>query len=85
MNFDYSFAGVMRSVEGSLERLGLEYLDMVVMHDIDRTTHGGDQPARFRQAIDEGFRALVRLREEGSVKAIAGHLAEDLPRSPPAE
>ena len=38
--FDYSFDGVMRSVELSLERLGLDRLDVLYAHDLDVFTHG---------------------------------------------
>lgn len=68
--FDYSYDGIMRSVEDSLKRLLTDHLDIVYMHDIDRYTHGGNQPEMFRQAVDEGFPALVKLRDEGVVSAI---------------
>lgn len=68
--YDYSYDGIMRSVEQSLERLGTDYLDIIFMHDIDRYTHGDEQPVMFAKAIDEGFAALVKLREQGVAKAI---------------
>lgn len=68
--FDYSYDGIMRSVEDSLKRLLTDHLDIIYMHDIDRYTHGGIQPEMFRQAVDEGFPALIRLRDEGVVSAI---------------
>src|SRR5579872_1925824 len=39
--FDYSYDGVMRSLEESLERLGLECVDIAFVHDVDARTHGG--------------------------------------------
>ncbi|GGO93073.1 oxidoreductase [Wenjunlia tyrosinilytica] len=68
--YDYSYDGVMRSVEESLQRMLTDRVDVLLMHDVDRYTHGEAQPEVFRQAVDEGFPALVRLREEGVVSAI---------------
>src|SRR5882672_8013967 len=38
--FDYSYDGVMRSFESSLERLDVDYIDVLLLHDIGRLTHG---------------------------------------------
>ncbi|MDT3378264.1 aldo/keto reductase [Labrys neptuniae] len=70
MSFDYSYDGTMRAFEDSLQRLALERIDMLFIHDIDRFTRGDDQPEVFRQAMDGCWRALERLRSEGAVKAI---------------
>ena len=59
--FDFSYDGVMRSVEQSLERLGLDRVDMLFIHDPDD---------HYEQALSGAFKALERLRSEGSVKAI---------------
>jgi D-threo-aldose 1-dehydrogenase len=69
MAFDYSYDGTMRSVEDSLQRMGLERMDICFIHDIDVFTRGADQPAVFEQAMDGCWRALS-LRDEGVVKAI---------------
>ena len=61
MVFDYSADGVRRSIEESLVRLGLDRIDIALIHDPD--TH-------WQAAIDEAFPALARLREEGVVRAI---------------
>ena len=69
--FDYSGDGVLRSVEASLARLGLERIDILLIHDIDTFTHGpAHQPARYREALAGAFPALARLRREGAVRAI---------------
>jgi D-threo-aldose 1-dehydrogenase len=69
--FDYSGDGVLRSVEASLARLGLERIDILFIHDIDAVTHGpAQQPARYREALTGAYRALARLRSEGAVRAI---------------
>jgi D-threo-aldose 1-dehydrogenase len=61
MVFDYSADGIRRSIDESLVRLGVERIDIALIHDPD--TH-------WRAAIDEAFPALVRLREAGVVRAI---------------
>jgi D-threo-aldose 1-dehydrogenase len=68
--YDYSFHGVLRSVEESLERLDLERLDIVFIHDIDRWTHGAEQPRRFAEALDGAYRALADLKAGGVIRAI---------------
>lgn len=70
MEFDYSYDGTMRSVEDSLQRMALERIDIVFIHDIDVFTRGKDQPEVFNQAMDGCYRALDRLRSQGVVKAI---------------
>jgi D-threo-aldose 1-dehydrogenase len=59
--FDFSADGVRRSIEASLERLGLDRVDVVLIHDPD--DHG-------EQAIREAYPALERLRADGTVHAI---------------
>jgi len=69
--FDYSHDGALRSVEDSLQRLGLDRIDIALIHDIDAFTHGAEaQPQRFREAMEGACRALVRLKAEGSIGAI---------------
>ncbi|SDN36387.1 aldo/keto reductase [Ensifer sp. YR511] len=70
MDFDYSYDGTMRAFEDSLQRMGLERMDICFIHDIDVFTRGKDQPEVFSQAMDGAWRALERLRDEGAVKAI---------------
>ena len=59
--FDFSYDGVMRSVEESLTRLGVDRVDILYIHDPDH---------HYQQARDGAFRALDQLRREGSVRAI---------------
>jgi len=70
MHFDYSYDGVMRSFEDSLQRLNLEHMDICFIHDIDVFTRGTDQPEVFEQAMDGAWKALSKLKEEGALKAI---------------
>jgi D-threo-aldose 1-dehydrogenase len=59
--YDYSYDGIMRSVEASLNRTGLDRLDILWIHDPD--TH-------WEQAIGGAYPALAKLRSEGVVSAI---------------
>ncbi|MGQ0564387.1 MAG: aldo/keto reductase [Gemmobacter sp.] len=70
MHFDYSYDGTMRSVEDSLQRMGLERIDICFIHDIDVFTRGADQPEVFAQAMDGCWRALESLRSQRVLKAI---------------
>ncbi len=69
--YDYTYDGTMRSFEDSLQRLGLERIDILYIHDCDVFTHGPEQQKiYYADAIDGCWRALVKLREQGLVKAI---------------
>lgn len=60
--WDFSADGVRRSVDESLDRLGLDSVDIVYLHD----------PERFdlRRALDDGLPAAATLRDEGVVRAV---------------
>jgi len=68
--YDYSRDGAMQSLEESLDRLQLARVDIALIHDIDRWTHGDAQPARFREALDGAYRALSDLKSAGVIRAI---------------
>jgi D-threo-aldose 1-dehydrogenase len=69
--FDYSYDGVMRSYEDSLQRLGMNRVDILLLHDVDTHTHGPEgQPEAFRRGMDGAYKALAALRGSGEVKAI---------------
>jgi D-threo-aldose 1-dehydrogenase len=78
VRFDYSYDGVMRSLEFSLERLGLDQIDIVYVHDVDVFTHGGREAfeARLKELMTGGYRALEALRASGAVKAIGAGVNE---------
>jgi D-threo-aldose 1-dehydrogenase len=74
---DYSYDGTMRSLEQSLLRLGLERIDIVLIHDVDVWTHGPEGvETRFREAMEGAYRALDRLRQEGVIRAVGVGLNE---------
>ncbi|WP_368565174.1 aldo/keto reductase [Pseudoxanthomonas sp. UTMC 1351] len=68
--FDYSRDGVLKSFESSLERLQTDHVDILLLHDIGRLTHGDDHPARLRQALDEALPAMAELKAAGACRAI---------------
>lgn len=68
--FDYSYDGIMRSFEASLERLALDRIDILLMHDIGEKTHGEAHRQQFGIAMDGGYRAMDELRRSGAVTAI---------------
>src|ERR1051326_871401 len=59
--WDFRRAGVLRSIDATLRRMGTDRLDIVYVHDPDD---------HWRQAADEGMPALARLRDEGVIGAI---------------
>jgi len=68
--FDYSYDATFKQVGESLQRMMIDRADILLVHDIDRFTHGEDQPARFNEAIKGSFKALIEMREAGAVKEI---------------
>ncbi len=71
ITFDYTFEGVMRSYEQSLQRLGINTVDALVIHDLDRVYHGDRFDAFRDQLIDGGgLRALAELKASGDIRAV---------------
>jgi D-threo-aldose 1-dehydrogenase len=69
--FDYSYGGIIRSFEDSLQRLGLAQIDILYVHDIGSRQHGKEGHAAVVRAFrDGGYRALEELRSSGRVRAI---------------
>ena len=65
--WDYSSAGTRRSVEDSLQRLGLARLDVAYVHDCDAATHGADHARVRDQVLRETLPTLRALQREGLV------------------
>jgi D-threo-aldose 1-dehydrogenase len=76
--FDYSYDGVMRSLEFSLERLGVDALDIVFAHDCDVFTHGTieKRDAHVKTFMQGGYKALHKLRDQKVIKAIGAGVNE---------
>jgi len=69
--YDYSYDGIMRSFEDSLQRLGLGRIDILYVHDIGAMQHGHEGHRRLMRILREsGYRALQELRSGGVVHAI---------------
>jgi len=70
--FDYSYDGVMRSLEHSHLRLGLAKIDIALVHDVDFWTVKDREilNQRFKTVMDSGFKALDELRRAGVIGAI---------------
>ena len=76
--FDYSYDGVHRSLEQSLLRLGMDRVDIALVHDVDFWTTGdrGVLESRFSDVMNGAYRALSDLRSQGVIGAIGVGLNE---------
>lgn len=75
--FDFSYDGVMRSYDNSLQRLGLESIDILFLHDIGAFSQRERHAESIAQALDGGgIRALEELRASGAVRAIGAGVNE---------
>ena len=69
--FDYSAAALRRSVEDSLQRLGVQHIDIALVHDIGRFTHADRHDHHWQQVTTGGgFREMEAMRREGLIGAI---------------
>jgi D-threo-aldose 1-dehydrogenase len=75
--FDFTYAGVMKSYENSLQRLGLESIDILFLHDIGAMSQKDRHAETMAQALEGGgIRALEELRASGAVKGIGAGVNE---------
>ena len=58
--FDFSQKSIMNSLEESLQRLGTDYVDILLLHDIEFGS--------YDQVINEGIPALQKLKEQGKIR-----------------
>ena len=68
--FDYSYDGIMRSFEDSQQRLGLDAVGILFVHDIGQAWHGESASMFWEQLRRGGYRALDELRNTGATGAI---------------
>lgn len=70
--FDYSYDGVMRSFEDSLQRLGINRIDVLLIYDLDRWHFKSETKVApyMHQLFTSGWRALEELRDQGVIKGI---------------
>ena len=68
--FDYTAEATRASLDGSLERLRLGRVDVVLIHDLGAVTHGVEDDRRYAQAMEGAYRVLHDLRAAGTIRAI---------------
>jgi D-threo-aldose 1-dehydrogenase len=78
VRWDYSYDGIMRAYEDSLQRLGMNVIDILIIHDLDFWHHRKEAlvSAYFGQLATSGYRALSELRAHGLISAIGAGINE---------
>jgi D-threo-aldose 1-dehydrogenase len=76
--YDYGYDAVMRSLEFSLERLGLDRVDVLYAHDLDVFNHKSQAAldAKLAEFMAGGYRALLALRDQGVIRAFGAGVNE---------
>ncbi|MEM6429675.1 MAG: aldo/keto reductase [Deinococcota bacterium] len=76
--FDFSYDGIMRSYEDSLQRLGVNQIDMLIIHDLDMGYQRTDARLRahFGMLVASGYRAFDELKRAGDILAIGAGVNE---------
>jgi D-threo-aldose 1-dehydrogenase len=76
--FDYSYDGVMRAFEDSLQRLGLPRIDLLLIHDLDLWHHQRIErvTAYLTELFNGGWRALQELKQAGLIRGIGAGINE---------
>jgi len=83
VKFDYSYDGLMRSYEQTLQRMGIDTVDALLIHDLDEPQHGDRYKQHAAALVDSGMRALEELKASGDIKAVGmgintGHALETI-------
>ena len=69
--FDYSYDGILRSYQDSLQRMGRRRVDILFVHDLDGVMHpSADSVEHHLAQLQDGWRALDELRAAGEIRAI---------------
>ena len=76
--YDFGYDAVMRSLEFSLERLGVDRVDMLFAHDLDTFNQGSEEALadRLSELMAGGYRALLELRDQGVIGAFGAGVNE---------
>jgi D-threo-aldose 1-dehydrogenase len=69
-HYDYTREGTLRSIDDSLQRLGICRIDLAFIHDVNPRWQGSHYELRFAEAMSGAYPTLDRLRAEGVVRAI---------------
>ena len=74
----FTYDAIMRSYEDSLQRLGINRIDALFIHDLDSGYFSGpgELDAKFRELDNGGYRALEELKSSGEIKAIGAGINE---------
>ncbi len=67
---DFSGTALRRGLEDSLQRLGLDHVDILLLHDLDPIILKDDFESSFQCAMKDGLPTLLQLKEEGLIQAI---------------
>lgn len=78
VRFDYSYDGIMRSYEQALQRLALDTVDALVIHDLDAGYHLDKQAGHEKALVETGMKALAELKASGDIKAFGMGINNDL-------
>lgn len=70
VRYDYTYDATLRSIEHSLQRLGTNALDIVLIHDVNKRWQGDMLEVRYKEAMAGAYRALHDLRAAGAIKAL---------------
>ena len=70
VKFDYSYNGIMRSYEQALQRLSIDTIDALIIHDLDPLFHSPEEQAKHERDLEStGLKALEELKSAGDIKA----------------
>ena len=69
VKFDYTYDGLMRSYEQALQRMALDTVDALVIHDLDAHVHGDQEAWYLQQLESSGIKALQELKSAGDIRA----------------
>lgn len=69
INFDYSYDGIMRSYEQSIQRLQTHKIDALIIHDLDYVHHSELLQTHQQDLLKTGLKALEELKRTGAIKA----------------
>ena len=68
--YSYTYDGIMRAFEDSQQRLGLDHIEILLLHDVSGEWHREKYPQYLSQLRESGYKACDELRRVGAVKAI---------------
>ncbi len=70
VRFDYSYTGIMRSYEQAIQRLALDTVDALLIHDLDASNHPEDQVTHHQKELaSSGIKALDELKSSGDIQS----------------